>query len=194
MFVSTDGCFTITDDGRAAYLYDVRDKPDVYRKATELEIQLFQLQKAELWALVEKYTPLAYRIAYKFFKYNGDYFASTVGVDAIIDAHRRYKGNTNVASYIRNELRYAYMKASWNNHTVKTWPQIEDIDNDDREYVYNLLSKLPKYERMLLELYFFKGLTYEQIAILRGCTKSTILNHVKHAIALCQSFVKQELE
>lgn len=53
---------------------------------------------------------------------------------------------------------------------------IEDdaIKNIQYKELYKAISKLPEIQKRRLELYYFRGLTYEQIANLEHCTKRAV--------------------
>ena len=58
------------------------------------------------------------------------------------------------------------------------------------ERLHNAISKLPDTQRRRLLLYYFGGLTYEQIAKLEGCTKRA----VKFSVESAREKIKEKLK
>lgn len=52
-----------------------------------------------------------------------------------------------------------------------------------QEALHKAITILPDTQRRRLELYYFAGLTYEQIAALEGCSYPAVIKSVKKAIA-----------
>lgn len=61
---------------------------------------------------------------------------------------------------------------------------VEDavLRNIEYERLHKAISKLPETQRRRLTLYYFHGLTYEQIAKMEGCTKRAVKFSVDIAI------------
>ena len=60
----------------------------------------------------------------------------------------------------------------------------------DNELLHRAIAGLPKTQRRRLALYYFGGLTYEQIATLEGCTKMP----VKRSVDRAEEKIRQELK
>ena len=60
----------------------------------------------------------------------------------------------------------------------------------ENELLHRTIAELPKVQRRRLVLYYFGGLTYEQIAALEGCTKMP----VKRSIDRAEEKIRQELK
>ena len=54
----------------------------------------------------------------------------------------------------------------------------------ETERLHRAISKLPEIQRRRLSMYYFSGLTFEQIAKKEGCTKMAVKLSVDHAILL----------
>lgn len=69
---------------------------------------------------------------------------------------------------------------------------VEDIvmKNIETESLHKAISKLPETQKRRLLLYFFDGLTYEQIAKMEGCTKMP----VKRSIDVALQKLKKEIK
>ena len=52
----------------------------------------------------------------------------------------------------------------------------------EKERLHQAISKLPEIQRRRLSMYYFSGLTFEQIAKKEGCTKMSVKFSVDHAI------------
>jgi len=64
---------------------------------------------------------------------------------------------------------------------------------DDRDFVQVLLSRLNKYDRELLVMYFYGSWTMEEIANSTGTCRATISNHVKRALCHAKNLSKDTL-
>lgn len=60
----------------------------------------------------------------------------------------------------------------------------------ENEMLHRTIAELPKVQRHRLVLYYYGGLTYEQIATLEGCTKMP----VKRSIDRAEEKIRQKLE
>ncbi|MGF6991453.1 RNA polymerase sigma factor (sigma-70 family) [Lachnospiraceae bacterium PM6-15] len=62
---------------------------------------------------------------------------------------------------------------------------VEDIvlDNTDKERLHKAVSSLPSIQRRRLIMYFFEEMTFEEIALLEGCTKMPVKRSIDSAIA-----------
>lgn len=69
---------------------------------------------------------------------------------------------------------------------------VEDavMQNIEYEQLHRAISELPEIQRRRLLLYYFQGLTYEQIAEMEGCTKRAIKFSVDIAIEKLKKFLK----
>ena len=56
------------------------------------------------------------------------------------------------------------------------------IDAEQREMLWQAIGKLPEIQRQRLLMYYFDGLTYEEIAELEACKKQSIHESVQLAI------------
>ena len=70
--------------------------------------------------------------------------------------------------------RRAYYKAGSVEETV--------LRNIEHERLHKAISELPETQRRRLTLYYFRGLTYEQIARIEGCTYPAVIKSVSAAI------------
>lgn len=70
--------------------------------------------------------------------------------------------------------RRAYIKAE----------SVEDavLRNIEYERLHRAISELPETQRRRLTLYYFRGLTYEQIAEMEGCSHPAVIKSVSAAI------------
>jgi len=60
----------------------------------------------------------------------------------------------------------------------------------ENEVLHRVIEGLPKTQRRRLALYYFSGLTYEQIAVLEGCTKMP----VKRSVDRAEEKIRQKLK
>lgn len=56
------------------------------------------------------------------------------------------------------------------------------------EQLHNAILELPETQRRRLILYYFQGLTYEQIAEMEGCTHPAIIKSVSSALEKIKKF------
>lgn len=70
---------------------------------------------------------------------------------------------------------------------------VEDavLRNIEYERLHRAISELPETQRRRLTLYYFQGLTYEQIAEMEGCTKRAIKFSVDIAIEKLKKFFEK---
>lgn len=68
---------------------------------------------------------------------------------------------------------------------------IEDavLQNIEYERLHRAISKLPETQRRRLTLYYFRGLTYEQIAKMEGCTIMPIKRSIDSALKKIKLFL-----
>ncbi len=61
---------------------------------------------------------------------------------------------------------------------------VEDavLRNIEYERLHRAISELPETQRLRLTLYYFQGLTYEQIAEMEGCSHPAVIKSVSAAI------------
>ena len=69
---------------------------------------------------------------------------------------------------------------------------VEESAMQSMEYaqLHRAISKLPEIQRRRLLLYYFQGLTYEQIAGMEGCTKRAVKFSVDIAVEKLKKFFK----
>lgn len=56
------------------------------------------------------------------------------------------------------------------------------LRNIEYEQLHKTISELPETQRRRLTLYYFRGLTYEQIARMEGCSHPAVIKSVSAAI------------
>lgn len=83
--------------------------------------------------------------------------------------------------YERSEL----TEASLNARAFEPRETVEEVVTlrDENERLHRAIATLPEKQRKRLTLYYFRGLTYEQIAEMEGCKHPAIIKSVSAAIA-----------
>ena len=71
-----------------------------------------------------------------------------------------------------------------NERAVEVPESVEDIviRNLQNEKVHNAIEQLPKVQKRRIKMYFFDGMTYEEIAEIEKCKHPAILKSVKAAL------------
>lgn len=84
----------------------------------------------------------------------------------------------------RHQEHLALSESKINERVYETPQSVEDIviKNLENELLKKAISKLPKVQRKRLTLYYFEGMTYEQIAKIEGCTYQAVQLSVREAL------------
>lgn len=99
-------------------------------------------------------------------------------------------------SYLHQWDKYIEHSEIWehalNGRAIKKLESVEDVVLEKLlvERLHRAIQKLPEIQKRRLILYFYDGMTYEQIAKLEGCTKMP----VKRSIDAALEKLKKELE
>ena len=154
--------------------------PGKYTEASSQSKQKHEYRLTLMWKLVQKNIGLIFHIAAKM-NISKD-IAYDLGMDALIrcttkfDPLRGYKFSTYVGRAIRN----AFLDYEPRN-TVEL-PDDLTIEQTDEIDVQYAINKLSKYDKTLIILRFWKGMTYQELADTTGTVKSTIHLHIKEAL------------
>lgn len=91
--------------------------------------------------------------------------------------------------YERSEL----TEASLNSKAFKPRETVEEVVTlrDENERLHRAIAMLPEKQRKRLTLYYFRGLTYEQIAEMEGCKHPAIMKSVSAAIAKLKKILSE---
>lgn len=76
---------------------------------------------------------------------------------------------------------------------IEQQESVEDttINRSRYDVLYRAIFMLPEKQRRRLVLYYFKGLTYEQIAEMEGCKHTAIIKSVAKAVNSIQKFFSE---
>lgn len=91
--------------------------------------------------------------------------------------------------YERSEL----TEASLNARAFEPRETVEEVVtlHDENERLHKAIAMLPAKQRKRLTLYYFSGLTYEQIAEMEGCKHPAIMKSVSAAIAKLKKILSE---
>lgn len=91
--------------------------------------------------------------------------------------------------YERSEL----TEASLNARAFEPRETVEEVVTlrDENERLHKAIAMLPEKQRKRLTLYYFRGLTYEQIAEMEGCKHPAIMKSVSAAIAKLKKILSE---
>lgn len=195
-FVSTDGETFVRRDGQAGYLFRLSPLPQEYRPATKQEQKQYDEEHERIWSLVSGNIPLGFSIAHRYFDLYDEETINRITIDKLLQCARGYDRKLGVAkfsTYARKALYRAFQQES----RRKTFLRIDDVENsfsinekceyDDVEEIEYLLKGLHPYDRSLLLLYFWKGLTYDELAVKVGSSRSGVYSDLQKAIYTCRS-------
>lgn len=193
--------FTFTKEGRAAYLYRVEEHPPTYEKASEDDVKMFRLQHSLIWGLVEDHMGLAADVLRKVTGRIDEDMLYDLGVQCLLDCARCWKPHTGVrfTTYAYSALSRRYLSRPKRldldlpldeDALGITEEKEEEVEQEVTELVLYLIGKLPDEERALLELYYLKGFTMEELAETQEVAKSTVSRRIKQALAKCRSFIE----
>lgn len=184
--------FEVKDD-RAVYLFEHRAVPKRKRKASSADIEAFMFARNLIWSAVTNNIGLAYAVAKRFpFQWREE-LVSEVGIPCLCRAALNYnKDMGSFSNYAMQWLRrrmYEWVKTKRAEQPLEDLRERSIVDSskhDHRDAVLYALNGLPEYERMLLRLYFWEGLTYDDIALVAGVAKSTVSRHILLALKKCK--------
>ncbi len=194
-FYTDEETFRVTN-GRASFLFDVEDLPISAHCASEIEISDYELYHAMIWKKIQDHLPLCYSIAKKF-PVDSEILVSDVGIPLMLNALRTFDPKRGeFTSYIYRLLhsRYSrYVQVSQREvaMVILDIAQVEIMQHDDADLVLYLMKCLNEEERIMIVMRFWKGLTYEEIAIQFNVVKSTVYRVLKKALAKCDKQSKQ---
>ena len=89
--------------------------------------------------------------------------------------------------YERSEL----TEASLNARAFELPEMVEEtvLQHDENERLHRAIAMLPEKQRKRLTLYFFRGMTYAQIAEIEGCKYQTVQESIHAALANLKKFL-----
>jgi len=191
---STGEVFRLTADGKAAYAAGISDAPRHKRKATPADIRRYELQHAVVWDIVQQFLPLAKAIAFKLSGRVDMEMVHDVGIPVIVRCTQLFDPTRGeFKPYVSQALKRRFFDHL--RHRLKLQRRQEElvdryakddqrfVELEDADLVSTIVGSLGEYERALIDLYYFKGLTMQEIADTAGCAKSTISNAIKQALS-----------
>lgn len=146
----------------------------------------------------DKYNP------YDIYELNGKYFISFKDGQGIL--HNFEIGENLYEAFNSFELEDLSYLNVWDRHIEQSeiWEEslnsrafnkpdnIEDIVEIkfQKELLHKEIQKLPEIQKRRLYLYYFEGMTYEQIALKEGCTKMPVKRSIDAAIIQLKKSLK----
>jgi RNA polymerase sigma factor (sigma-70 family) len=185
--------FWINEEGQGVFACDVREAPTRRQAATPAQVLKYEAANAAYWATVQRYMPECVA-ALKRVRSDDESLISDVGFPTLRKCLKRFDpGQGEWLAYLRNALWREYRKALQAQRN-KQLPDLSHGDeptvmNDDipehdlHEQVRYIVSQLDEHDRALFTLYYWKELSYEEIAMVLGSCKATVCNYMKKALA-----------
>ena len=171
--------FRLTSEGRAAYPLGVEDVSPA-RPATPAELFKFKRRQIAVWAVVQRFLPLCYKLAK-----GSEELVHEVGIPCVLNCLAQHDplGAASFGTYLYSALRRRY--AGWYRRpqTVEQFQEraaIPEPEFDDT--VQYIMDRLDEYDRALLVLRFWEGMTLQEIADVIGSSKATVSVELRRAL------------
>lgn len=191
-FVGDYGTFRFLKDGRVAYCDEIAIAPAKYRKATSKEAAAYEKRHKATWALVTDNIGLC-RYTLQLMKVPRDQWddlVTDVGIPTLMKCKRAFDPSRGFAfsTYAVWALRSEYWRHIYKKRPAQldeSWDiSVADVPYDD--LLQSILERLNHRYRRALELYFFDGLTYREMAQTMGVSKARCEQLVKRALDKCR--------
>lgn len=180
--------FYLTSSRKASFIYAVTVPPPDARPATPDEVSAYKAEYTRAWALVTANIGLCYTVL-KRMRVNTDreYLVHEVGIPCLLSCAEYWKPTG--ASFSTYAYRALYRR--FKQHLDRTsrayelheHPAEYTPDFETSDLVQYILEGVSEYHRLLLVLRFYQELTLKEIADVVGCSKGTIHNHMRQAMA-----------
>ena len=163
----------------------IRNLPAKRRTATPAERARFKKRRAAVWAVVQRFLPLCYKLVPP--GQDRDEVVHEAGIPCVLDCLRCHDptGKAGFGTYLYAALRRRYLgwlrsrrRAVAEQKYEREAPPEPELD-DTVQYI---LEGLDEYDRGLLVLKYWEGLTLQEIADAVGCSKATISVDVQRAL------------
>jgi len=184
----TDGngdTFSLTEEGRAAYPLGVRNLPSKHRTATPVERAGFKKRRSAVWAVVQRFLPMCYKLVPPHL--DRDEVVHEAGIPCVLDCLRCHDptGKAGFGTYLYAALRRRYvgwLRSPRRAVAEQKYERAAAPEPEVDDTVQYILERLDEYDRGLLVLKYWEGLTLVEIADAVGCSKATISVDLQHAL------------
>ena len=185
--VTKDGDTFIIRNGMACFLYHVEEIPQEHREASQREIEQYDESHTKLWKLIADNIGLGKEVARKLGQFDEQLIRS-ITLDTLIRCAELYDSNNAAFStYAKRALwrRFIDYFRKKKDHTLPEGYEfsVEDsLHYDACETVQYLMKGIEESDRLLLLLYYWKGLTHDEIAKVAGVSRLSICRDLKRII------------
>ena len=218
--VSKDGVtYRLNDNGVAAYLFHSWLQPKESREATQEEIKVYDTAHKAIWKKVIDNMGLGNIMASKFSIYDS-HIIQPITIDTLLRCIEGYDSSRAAFStyasrslyrsfqrYLRYEKKlYSMPPDDEYGHMVKVYGErryhktvldsvhLDFIKHDDKDVVQFLMNGLDEYDRRMLSLVYWCGLSMQQLADIQGVAKSTAWIDIQRILTSCRRILQCEKE
>ena len=197
--VNTGETFKKKDD-QACYLFTVMSLPREWQIADEMAIKVFETRRAAIWRVISNNMGLCWSMATKYGIYEEETIRD-VGISTLLRCVRSYQVNSGVkfSTYASAALKREYYKSQRRKYRHIDVARLTfndqvctEVEREALDQVQYTLKQLSVYERILLTLRFWKGLTYEELGSHFDVSKATIGSDLKSTLLKCRQILDKE--
>ena len=196
--VSKDGkTFRQNERGIATYLFHSGLSPQESRVATEKEIEVYDTAHKAIWETVVGNMGLGRRIAIVFNIYD-EHIVTSITIDTLLRCVEGYDpAKAAFSTYASRSLYRAFQRHLRCERTTSQLPfellgEMFFSEHGHEDVVQFLMNRLDEYDKRILLLYYWQGLSIRQLAAILGVVKSTAWADIQRILSKCRRILKCE--
>lgn len=196
--VSKDGkTFRNNRPGIAVYLFRSMVAPEESRAATDQEVEDYDAAHKAIWKRVAANMGLGRKMAEKF-DIHDEHIVTNIAIDTLLRCVEGYDASLAAFStYASRSLYRAFQR--YRKHERKFEHLLDDtlggmfsIEHEDKDMVQFIMNGLDEYDKRILLLRYWQGLSMQQLADVLGVVKSTVWADIRRILTLCRRIAKCE--
>lgn len=182
---------------KACYLDRITTIPAVMHPVTDAERDAFLQARDSMWKCVSDNILLAYKVAHRLKIVDIDVYVHDIGIKVLIKCWKGYDplfGAFSTYAYTALYREFIRHRATLTKTRLDACPEsiiYRIVEHTDTAVIQYILDSLSHYDRMLVEMYYWQGMSLSEIADDLCMCKGTVRNHLAKAVEACKNLAQQ---